>query len=266
MDAGLRSELAAAEDSHWWFEARRRILAGVLTGLPLPSDARILEAGCGNGANLAMLSRFGSVTGFEPDRVDLERAQQRGIGRIIHGALPALPSDLLSPEDTRAASAGFDVILALDVIEHVDEDVASLRSLLASLAPTGCLIITVPGHQWLWGRHDVRNDHRRRYSKESLRQALLSADASIDRLTWFNSRLFLPVVLMRTIGKLVGADGAGTAVPPERINRVLTNVMAGESSVLDRRNQRLGVSLLAVARNQNVDDGSEPPASERIGD
>ena len=153
MDFALRNELAAAEDRHWWFVGRRVILASVLDGLDLPQDADLLEAGCGNGANLDMLRRFGKVRAFEPDDRDRTRAERRGVAEVAPGHLP---------ESIPFGGQAFHVVLALDVIEHLDDDVAALRAIAARLAPAGRVIVTVPAHPFLWSRHDVRNGHRRR--------------------------------------------------------------------------------------------------------
>ncbi|NNE69717.1 MAG: class I SAM-dependent methyltransferase, partial [Rhodothermales bacterium] len=109
MDRSLRDSLALVEDSHWWFVGRRRILRALLERHEV--EGPLLEVGCGTGANLPMLAEFGSVVGVEPDSLDLSRAQERGIGRLVQGALP----HQLHVDDQ------FGTVLALDVIEHVDD-------------------------------------------------------------------------------------------------------------------------------------------------
>lgn len=239
MDRSLRDALAAVEDRHWWFEGRRRIVAAVLASMDRGSDTRLLEAGCGNGANLGMLARFGLVSAFEPDAGDLERASRRGAARVCPGSLP----DSVPFEGER-----FDVIAALDVLEHVDDDRAALAALAPKLADGGRLVITVPALPWLWSAHDESNHHRRRYTRLSLRDALREAGFLVERITYFNTILFLPVAIARTLGRRFRLDTAGTGMPAGPLNRLLTGIFAAERRVVVRRSLPFGVSLLAVAR------------------
>lgn len=239
MDTALRTELAAAEDRHWWFEGRRRILASVLHGLRLPPDARILEAGCGNGANLSLLARFGTVSAFEPFDDDRRRAEARGSAHVLHGSLPGQ----VPFRDER-----FDVVLALDVIEHVEDDRASLRELAHRLTPGGHLVVTVPAHPFLWSRHDVRNGHHRRYTTRSLLRVVRAAGLQPVRWSHFNFLLFPIVAAVRIAGRHVGADGAGTSVPPAVVNDALTTIFGLERRLIPHVGWPYGVSLLVVAR------------------
>lgn len=239
MDRSLRDALASVEDRHWWFEGRRRIVAAVLESLDPGSDARVLEAGCGNGANLEMLAAFGLVSAFEPDAEDLERATRRGAARVRPGSLP----DAVPFEGER-----FDVIAALDVLEHLDDDRAALSALAPRLADGGRLVVTVPALPRLWSAHDESNHHRRRYTRRSLLDALQETGFVVERITYFNTFLFLPVAIVRTAGRRFGLDTAGTGMPAEPLNRLLAGIFAAERRVVVRRSLPFGVSLLAVAR------------------
>lgn len=239
MDPALRSELAAIEDRHWWFEGRRAILASVLETFSLRREAKLLEAGCGNGANLALLARFGAVSAFEPDPADLERAVRRGIGTVDPGSLP---------EDVPFAGERFDVVLALDVIEHVDDDVAALAALRERLGAEGRLVVTVPAFPFLWGEHDVRNGHRRRYTRTTLRLALQAAGFRIDRLSHFNTLLFPAIAAVRTLGRPFSLDAVGIEVPPTPLNGLLRRIFGAERWVIRTLSLPFGVSLLAIAR------------------
>lgn len=235
MDSDLRAELAAAEDAHWWFEARRRIVASVLDRAGVSGP--VLEVGCGNGANLAMLSAFGPVTGVEPDPADRGRALERGIGVVRTGRLP----DGLELGDARFAA-----VLALDVIEHVEQDLTSVSRLAGLLAPGGLLVLTVPANPWMWSRHDERNGHVRRYTRSGLRKLLTEAGLVPHRVTAFNTVLFPIVALVRGLGGLFGRGDAGTTVPPAPVNALLAQLMGVEGRLLAHLDLPVGVSLLAL--------------------
>jgi SAM-dependent methyltransferase len=140
MDEAIYRYMREVEDHHWWFVGRRQIVEQVLKTLPLPSPARILDAGCGTGGNLAMLSEFGEVTGIERDPGARAMASARGPWRIESANFP---SEV--PEFSRK----FDMIVLLDVLEHLDDDAATLRTLRGLLAPGGHLVITVPAFRFL---------------------------------------------------------------------------------------------------------------------
>ena len=249
MDRSLRDSLAAVEDRHWWFEGRRVILRDLLKA----QDARgpVLEVGCGNGANLAMLEEFGRLTAVEPDESDRTRASGRGIGRVLQGSLPGhLPVD-----------GPFGTVLALDVIEHVEDDLASVVAMRERLALDGLLVLTVPAYPWLWSDHDRVNGHYRRYTRESLTTLLERADMQVVRVSFFNSFLLAPIAAVRLLGRLIGQDGAGTGLPPTWINLTLLKLLGFESRLLGRSNLPAGVSLVAIARRASPSplDAAVPP-------
>jgi SAM-dependent methyltransferase len=178
-----RGVTLSVEDRHWWYLGRRRIVTAVLARLNLPKPARVLDAGCGGGGNLGALALFGAVTGLEPAPEAAAAARAREIGEVVDGSVEAMPF----------ADGSFDVSTALDVIEHLDDDVAGLRELRRVTGPRGHLLVTVPAYQWLWGPHDVANEHRRRYARPSLLAAAEDAGWRPIRLSYFNC-LLLPAV------------------------------------------------------------------------
>ncbi|MDX1739675.1 MAG: class I SAM-dependent methyltransferase [Rhodothermales bacterium] len=241
MDADYYRVIARVEDRHWWFVGRRRILSSILTSLDLPVGVRILDVGCGPGGNLAMLADHGTLTAVEMDPYAREQAASRGVCEVADGSLPGqLP---FSP-------GSFDVITALDVIEHIDDDRAALGSIRELLAPRGYLLVTVPAYQFLWSRHDEINQHRRRYTRSMLRRSLRAAGYDIVRTSYFNTLLFPIIAAARLTGRMRSGPTAGGDLrpPPPAINRVLTGLFASESGLLRHADLPFGVSLLAVAR------------------
>ena len=240
MDAAYYAEYAAAEDAHWWFVARRRILARVLDGLELPPDAAILEAGCGTGGNLAMLARHGRLRAFEIDDGARDVASKRGVTDVAAGALP---------EPIPFRGERFDLVAMLDVLEHVEDDRGALVNLRERLQPGGRLLLTVPAYPFLWSRHDEVNHHQRRYTRGPLVRLVREAGYDVRHASYFNTLLFPLVLGARTLNNLLGRDeGSDLAMPSPPVNKLLTEVFASERHLVPRAALPFGVSILLVAQ------------------
>ncbi|MCK5639211.1 MAG: class I SAM-dependent methyltransferase [Gammaproteobacteria bacterium] len=231
----------ALEDRHWWFNGRRRIVDEMVLRLPLPPQPRILDAGCGTGGNLQMLTHHGQVTGMEYDATAAAIARERGVGKVVCGSLP---------KNLPFANTTFNLITLLDVLEHIDDDQASLYSLSNLLAPKGYLLLTVPAFPFLWGPHDTEHHHKRRYRASSLSQCIKEAGLELQWLSYYNTSLFPAVAAVRLFRKLVPGQvvGGELALPPASINRILEGLFAAERHLLGRLPLPFGVSLIAVAR------------------
>ena len=241
MDRQVYARMAELEDRHWWFAARRRILTEVLARLvALPAAPRLLEAGCGTGGNLAMLSRFGEVAAFEPDAEARRKAQEKSGFDVRDGRLPG---------DIPFEPGRFDLVAAFDVLEHVEDDVASLRALHAQLRPGGAALITVPAFEFLWSRHDERHHHWRRYTRAQLLRRASAAGFTPVVATCFNPLLFPLVAGIRLVKTVLRwRDSEDETLPPRVLNRVLTALFASERHLIGRVVLPVGVSLLMIAR------------------
>jgi SAM-dependent methyltransferase len=198
LDRIVYDRMAAHDSTHWWYRARRDILADYLAREGhLPADARILEIGCGTGHNLPMLGAFGTVEAIEIDPAARAIASER-LGKPV-GAAPL-------PELTGVERGAYDLIAVLDVVEHIEDDVAALKAMGECLKPGGKILIAVPAHQWMWSAHDVVNHHHRRYSKATLGAAIGKAGLKHNGLRWFNSLLFPLAVASRVAGRIRGKD------------------------------------------------------------
>ena len=239
MERIVYQQMAELDERHWWYRARREILAELVRReARLPPGANILEIGCGTGHNLAMLSGFGHVEGLELD--DEARAlSEKRLGRPVMSA--PLPQ-LAGVPDGR-----YDLIGAFDVIEHIDDDRGALASIAAKLKPGGKFMMTVPAHQWMWTAHDVVNHHKRRYSKGRLRQLIESSPLRLDKIGYFNSLLFPVAVAERTVSKLRRRDDADVRLPPAPLNTTLEKIFAAERYLVGRLPLPPGLSLFAVA-------------------
>jgi SAM-dependent methyltransferase len=232
------------EDTHWWFQARRAIVLRLLDafverGKPL----RVLDIGCGTGMMLNALRRFGEVVGVDPNdaAIAYSRRKIRPPCRVVKGHLPeALPR-----------GQRFEIVTALDVLEHIDDDAASLRAIHEEvLHPRGTFMLTVPAYGFLWSGHDEMNLHKRRYTVRELKRKLLSAGFRTRKCSYYNMFLF-PAGLA---GKFYGNIRHNQAprahfdeVPPRWVNSWLYRIFSSERFLLPHLNFPFGVSIVAIA-------------------
>jgi SAM-dependent methyltransferase len=238
MDRIVYDRMAAHDTTHWWYRARRRILADyVAREAKLPANPHILEIGCGTGHNLPMLARFGEVDAIEIDAAARAVAAER-LGKPV-GTAPL-------PELAGVPAGKYDLIAVLDVVEHIADDVGALRGMAERLAPGGKILVTVPAHPWMWSAHDVVNHHQRRYTRKSLDAAIRAAGLRHNGLRWFNSLLFPVAVGMRMLGKLMGKDDADDSPPAAPLNAALGAVFGLERHLIGRVPLPVGLSLITL--------------------
>lgn len=246
---------AELEDRHWWFTGRRRICSALIRRLLPPSRRRvILDAGCGTGGNIAALASDYSCVGMDPspEAIALARKRYPGI-RFEQGRIP---------EDLVPLAPSADLILLMDVLEHVRDDAALLSSLAAAARPGSHLLITVPADMKLWGPHDVALGHFRRYDRPSLEKAWSGLPVTPVLVSYYNHRVYPLALLARSLsrlrGKAWGEAGTDLSLPAPAVNRLLERIFSGETSRLmelmeGKRRQGFpnGVSLIALLRRED---------------
>jgi SAM-dependent methyltransferase len=239
MERAVYDAMAELDQRHWWYVARRKVIAELIRRrAKLPANARLLEIGCGTGHNLAMLAEFGHVDALEVDDAARVVAAKR-LGRdVLSAPLPDL---------TGVRQRHYDMVAAFDVVEHIPDDRAAIAGIARLLRPGGKLVLTVPAHQWMWSAHDVVNHHQRRYSKGQLRQLIESSPLKLNRIGYFNSLLFPVAVAERLASKVRGKEDADLAMPTGPINQALERIFAAERSLIGRVPLPPGLSLFAVA-------------------
>ncbi len=240
MDRIVYDRMAAHDSTHWWYRARRDILADYLTRYgDVPAGARILEIGCGTGHNLPMLAKFGSVEAIEIDPAARAIASER-LGQPVGDApLPELPG---------VERGAYDLVAVLDVVEHIEDDVAALAAMKSLLKPGGKILIAVPAHQWMWSAHDVVNHHHRRYSKATLKTAIERAGLKPDKLGYFNTLLFPLAAAARIAGRMTGRDDSDDSPPAKPLNTMFEAIFRLERHLVGRLPMPPGVSLVTLAK------------------
>lgn len=239
MERVVYRQMAELDQRHWWYCARRKVLAGLIRrdAMP-PPGARLLEIGCGTGHNLEMLGGFGTVDAVELDDEARVIAERR-LGRAV------LSAPL--PELAGVPDGAYDLIAALDVIEHIDDDEAALAAIASKLKPGGKFVMTVPAHRWMWSAHDTVNHHKRRYSKAALRHLIEGSPLRLEKLGYFNSLLFPLAIADRLASKLRGKDDADVKLPSAALNGALEAIFGAERHLVGRVSLPPGLSLFAVA-------------------
>jgi SAM-dependent methyltransferase len=236
---------AQAEARHFWFRGFRAFVTPLVrSATRLHTTAWILDCGCGTGANLIMLARFGRAFGFDLSEVGPRFARGAGATRVARANAVAAPFP----------GSSFDLVTSFDVLyslEDADERRAAAE-LFRVLKPGGMAIVNVAALDVLTGDHSVLSHELRRYTRASLRALLEGAGFTIVRITYTNATLFLPLAALRTFHRWRGLSSeAGAeqeiAVPAAPINALLSAVLWLESVWLRWFNEPFGSSLLCVA-------------------
>jgi SAM-dependent methyltransferase len=243
MQEELYGEIFAAEQKHWWFVARQRIVLHLLERfLPLNSETppKVADLGCGCGMMLLRLSERYDPIGIDDSQHAIEFALRRGV--------TAKPGAL--PDNVPLSRENFDAVLMLDVLEHLKQDHASVEVAASLLKPGGILICTVPAHMWLWTDFDEDHHHFRRYSRRQFRSLFDAPSISLELLSHLNAILFAPAAMWRILAtKVFERDRARyLKIPP--FNSVLGSIFAFERLLLGRIPMPLGLSFIAVARKK----------------
>ncbi len=242
MDETYRGEYERLYRTHWWWRARESILLGVLRRLRPKPGAAVLDVGCGNALSFPALKEFGTVRGIE---VDPSLLDARGPFRAQISTDP-LESALYDDPRWR-----FDVITALDVVEHIDDDRAAVARMAAMLRRGGLMIITVPAFGLLWDYHDDLNFHRRRYTAGSLKRTLAGHGVELLELRYLFRALFIPKLLVRLANAARTRKVAQHGLPAPWLNRALERLCILEDRLLRRLPLPFGTSVLAVAWKPN---------------
>lgn len=254
MHEQLYRDIYETELTHWWSRARRHILAATLRQFAPPDrPLRIADVGCGMGSTFGMLSEFGWVAGIDSSPTALSFSKERGHPSLVAASLPNLPF----------ADGTFDVVCALDVIEHIDNDYAAADELWRVCKPGGLLLITVPAYEWLWSEHDEINDHCRRYTRSRLQASFERDPIEYLKLSYMNTLLAPPVMLFRLLKRTVRKAPNNSAELksdiyslPSFLNGILEKIFASEAVWLRHGSLPFGISVLCVARKIAQSPGS----------
>ncbi|MDQ2976957.1 MAG: class I SAM-dependent methyltransferase [Acidobacteriota bacterium] len=245
------------EENHWWYAGRRQIIRSFLEPLYRNPGERegedgdgsqtteqspalnILDVGCGTGANLEMLSQFGEAEGVDISAEALSFCRARGLTNVKQGEAEQLPY----------ADNTFDLVTGLDVVEHLDNDLAGLQEMRRVLRRGGHALLFVPAFMFLWGVQDDVSHHRRRYTRAGLKRVVREAGFEIERATYVNLTFFAPILLGRLLMRAVRfRPESENNLTIGFLNGMLGKVLSAERWPLRHLNFPFGVSIICVAR------------------
>ncbi|QWD21898.1 class I SAM-dependent methyltransferase [Polynucleobacter paneuropaeus] len=230
------------QKKHWWFDTKRNIvLDTILRCTNLHNNDAILDIGCGSGLMLNTLEKVGNTYGMDISKEAIQFSSEIFSGPVKQGSLPnAIPY----PKDY------FSLITALDVIEHIDDDLGSLKTIRELLKNDGKAVITVPAYMCLWSHFDELNEHKRRYTHAELSLKLEQAGFEIEKISYYNTLLFPAIYVVRKLNNLLGRNGSSDInMPSSIVNRALKIIFGLEKFILRHSNMPFGVSLIAVVKN-----------------
>ncbi|MCM1287575.1 MAG: class I SAM-dependent methyltransferase [Clostridium sp.] len=243
MNKKVYIEMKKIQNNHWWFAARKEIIMDVFSRYckHKKKDNRILDAGCGMGVMLETLSKYGDVYGMDMSEISVNYCGQKwGRNKILQGTLP---------DDLPFENDFFDNILALDLLEHIEDDKEAVKALYSMLKPKGNLLITVPAFKTLWGYNDVVVKHYRRYVKKELIDMCHKAGFKIKMCSYYNFWFFIPIWIVRKLKKLfkINKDDMGKTREFGFLNKLCYNVFVSEKKHLRKKGFPFGVSIIMVA-------------------
>lgn len=244
MDLHTYEILYRMEETHWWHAARRGIvLDWIEQRYPGRADLAILDAGCGTGLMLQQMSHLGHAEGVDIAEQALEFCRKRGLSNVCSADVLHLPF----------ADCSFDVVTALDVLEHLDDDSGALLEWRRVLKPGGRVFIFAPAHRWLWSLQDDVSHHKRRYTYRMLRDVIVNGGLTVERQSYVSAFL-LPVIYLGRqwlkVQRRFREMNTENNLHPEWSNGILRSVFESEIPILRRMNMPFGASLLSVAQKQ----------------
>jgi len=239
------------EESHWYFVARRRILSRLFDELMDGSHRpRILDVGCGTGGTMGLLEQYGDVTGVDVAPKAMKYCREQGRSRLCLADGGHLPF----------AEGSFDLVTALDLLEHLEHEEVGLWEMWRVLKNEGRLVVVVPAFALLWSDFDKFSGHYRRYTSRQLRDKIEHAGFEITRLSYFNTLLFPFVWGVRRFKNFAGrwkAFRSDLEMRTPGLNSLLASVFSMEGGLMARGDLPFGVSLICIARKRPVQRGSD---------
>jgi len=249
MDLTYEAKYHQLEERHWWFAGRRDVVYDLIQRLQLSPTAAILEIGCSGGPLMQRLRAAGytDLTGIDVSAPAIELAQARGVPNVS-----VMDGAALEFADTR-----FDLVIASDVLEHIENEAKALSEWTRVLKPGGQLLVFVPAHSYLWSEHDVVNHHFRRYSRAGLVAALIRAGLRPSRSSFWNAAMYFPTAALRLGRRLVSGPVSSEKKPGATgdlhhfagpANAALLGWVKAENRLLRHVDLPLGVSVFALAQ------------------
>lgn len=230
------------EKDHWWFQARKTIVLKLISQhVELNKNFKIIDVGCGTGMMLEAIKNTFSITaaGIDNSPEAIRFSKKRGLNIFLSSA-----------EKIEQKTDSIDLIMALDLIEHIENDVASLKEFNRVLKKNGHVILTVPAFNFLFGAHDAINEHKRRYQLKELKNKIELAGFKIIKISYYNSLLFLPIIIAKLIKKITKDNHDHLKKENNIVNFILNKIFSSEAFLLKYINLPIGASIVCLAQKK----------------
>lgn len=243
MESKEYQKLDQFEQFYWWHVGRRFVLKSFLKRFLKTTENQILEVGCGTGGNLEVLGEWGEVVGLDISPEALAFCQKKGFNNLVLG----------SAEKINFADNYFNLVVALDVLEHLVDDFKAIKESERVLKQGGYLLVTVPAYRFLWSEHDRALSHQRRYLAGELQEKLKQADFRIIKISYLVSFVFPAVLVYRLFRKAIfpqAKRNLAYVFLPEFFNRFFILLLRFEAVLLKYVNLPFGTSIICLAQKQ----------------
>ena len=242
MEKDFEKKYHDVETDHWWFKSRREYLLDLVKNAP--KDSKILDIGCSSGIFLKDLEVLGfkleNLYGIDISDTAIENCRANG----IHNSFVMDAQNITLTES-------FDIIIASDCLEHLEDDNKALKNWKSLLKIGGTMYVFVPAYMSLWSYHDTINMHYRRYTKEELKSKLLAENLAVEKASYWNFFLFIPVYAFRKLTSVFNKNKKGEAdlsIGNSFVNSSLLNLILLENKLLKAVNFPFGVSTFCIAK------------------
>lgn len=249
MKNEMYQSMYETDSYHWWFRGKREIvdaLAQDALSQKNDTEKTIIDFGCGCGLMLEALQKYGNVTGADFSEQALKYCQNRFAGKLRKIDLSI----------SSTMNEKYDFAVALDILEHIDNDEIAAQNLYASMKSGGKCIVTVPAFQWLWTAHDNNCMHKRRYNKAALERLLTTSGFTVDFVSYYNFFLSPAIIVVRLFTKILGLDKNSSLenkFSDNFVNKLLYRIFITEKKfILKRKHFPFGVSLIAIISKPNT--------------
>ncbi len=243
MSEKLLATFFKVEETHWWWIGRKNIIKSLLNAKRVRSKNIILDAGCGTGSNIIFFNQFGTTYGIDISPIATKFCQIRGIKNVVTGDVSKLPYK----------NNFFDIVSCMDVLEHIENEEKVIKEIFRVLKPGGELLLTVPALPFLFSKHDNAQGHFRRYNRKYLRKMLLLSGFEEERISYFNTLLSFPIIILRLLSKFESFSSLADfdakmnydIYKAHVFNNLLTSIFSLEAKILKRMDLPFGVSIVA---------------------
>jgi 2-polyprenyl-3-methyl-5-hydroxy-6-metoxy-1,4-benzoquinol methylase len=222
-------------EESWWYKGRRMIASKLLSKFLKDRNLGILDFGSGYGGMHDFLKEYGTVDGFEVETDAIISCQKRGYHKVYSSTSEFFNGD-----------KKYDLVVMFDVLEHIEDDKATINALCSILNKNKTLVITVPAFMWLWGIHDEQHKHFRRYNRKQIVDLLNSGGFQVEYSSYWNMFLFVPAAVVR----LLGFSGTSSFNQSRISNSIFTFVIFLETKLIPIFTLPFGTGIVIVARKK----------------